>query len=150
MSLQQTPTNSYCKTSHGRAPLNNVNHNRFANSLILIIIFERFYHIFDDELRRIRVVPKRLPVFRIALAFRRQVNSEIVDLEKPGDIAKMYESMKMVWKIVVTKKMSLTIRKCADPRLLNLALNYECHLLPVRDNILPHKGRSAECILSTR
>ena len=90
-------------------------------------------HLEIDE----EVPPVKLPLRKVPLAVKEDLENELKRLEHLGVIVREERPTEWVSSLVVARKANGKIRVCIDPKPLNKALKRTLYPLPVLDNILP-------------
>ena len=83
------------------------------------------------------VRPVQMPLCRLPVAIRQDVETELRTLVQDGVIAPVSEPMPWVSALLVATKPQGGIRICLDPKPLNKALQRATYYMPTIDDILP-------------
>ena len=115
---------------------------------------DEFADVFDGELGLLEgkvnfvvdqsVKPVKMPLRRIPLAVKEDVEEELLRLEKLGVITRETRPTDWVSGMVVAKKPSGKLRICLDPKPLNKALKRSHFPSTVLEDIIPELGK-AKC-----
>ena len=90
----------------------------------------------------LEVPPVKLPLRKIPLAVKEDLENELKRWEHLGVIVREERPTEWVSSLVVARKANGKIRVCIDPKPLNTALKRTLYPLPVLDNILPRQRKA--------